>query len=132
MSTDAPRGSPVSRDHEAAPTLVSTRGESGAGVCRLGRKDRNVPYLRDIIFQLTLQIYAHLQSFKDITSMYREVHAKCILEGLDLVGKCQVPSEKSLADMTAVEKGEYNRVVGSDVKIYPCTLLKRPRSLQTL
>jgi len=44
-------------------------------------------YLRDIIFQLTLQIYAQFLLFKDITSMYREVHAKCILEGLDLVGK---------------------------------------------
>ena len=70
-------------------------------------------YLRDIIFQLTLQIYAQFQLFKDITSMYRDVHAKCILEGLDLVGKCGIPSAKALADMTAAEKQEYDKVVES-------------------
>ncbi len=70
-------------------------------------------YLRDIIFQLTLQIYAQFRLFKDITSMYREVHAKCILEGLDLVGKCQIPAAKALADMTPAEKEEHNKIVES-------------------
>jgi len=68
-------------------------------------------YLRDIIFQLTLQIYAQFQLFKDITSMYREVHAKCILEGLDLVSKCQIPAAKALADMTPAEKEEQTKKV---------------------
>ena len=70
-------------------------------------------YLRDIIFQLTLQIYAQFQLFRDITSMYREVHAKCILEGLDLVGKCQIPPAKALADMSVPEREQYNKVVES-------------------
>lgn len=70
-------------------------------------------YLRDIIFQLTLQIYAQFQLFKDITSMYREVHAKCILEGLDLVGRIQTPMAKALEDMTAAEKEAYNKLVES-------------------
>ena len=68
-------------------------------------------YLRDIIFQLTLQIYSQFDLFKDITSMYRDVHKQCILEGLKLAADCAVPSIKPWEDMTAAEKTEYEKQV---------------------
>ena len=68
-------------------------------------------YLRDVIFQLTLQIYSQFQLFKDITEMYRDVHKKCILKGLKLAADCAVPSVKPLEDMTPVEKTAYEQQV---------------------
>jgi len=60
-------------------------------------------FLRDGIFQLTLQIHAQFELFKDITGMYRTVHAQCITEGLELVGKCAVPPVKPVANMNDAE-----------------------------
>lgn len=67
-------------------------------------------YYRDIIFQLTLQIYAQFSLFRDVTGMYLDVHNKTILEGLDLVAKCAIPSVKAFSDMSSEEKAAYNKL----------------------
>lgn len=68
-------------------------------------------YLRDIIFQMVLQIRAQFDLFRDITSMYREVHRKCIIVGLERVGESSIPSAKALKDMNETEKAEHTKVI---------------------
>jgi hypothetical protein len=66
-------------------------------------------YLRDTIFQLTLQIFSSFDLFKDVTQMYKEVHRVCIGPGLELAEKCSAPAEKRLEKMTDAEKVAWDK-----------------------
>ncbi|PYI11396.1 hypothetical protein BO78DRAFT_413862 [Aspergillus sclerotiicarbonarius CBS 121057] len=47
-------------------------------------------YYRDIIFQMAMQIYSNFSLYTDITSMYLQVHRRCIEPGLVLVDNLSI------------------------------------------
>ena len=64
-------------------------------------------YLRDVIFQLALQICGNFSVIRDIAEMYLNVHRVCIEPGLKLVSDCDVPASKDVKDMSPSEVTAY-------------------------
>ena len=64
-------------------------------------------YLRDVIFQLALQISGNFSVIRDVAEMYLAVHRTCIEPGLKLVNDCDVPTSKEVKHMSADEVAVY-------------------------
>lgn len=73
-------------------------------------------FLRDAIFQLSVQIMGNFALCKDVALMYREVHQKCIGPGLALVDRCAIPAEKKVEKMSDAEKAEHNKRIDTNKK----------------